>query len=155
MHFCGAPRTNEEQCGLCSRVAVCEITEVEGDRIRMPGLCQRRELLCRAGHCASLASRPRRGQFVQSFRTSPTVMSCAFLGDVRRSSFARTTGNVWSNPELTCQHVDPESSQAPGQRAVVEGEESGLPRHSRPSVAKSNFARGRLEMESVGWHLAV
>src|SRR5437016_9022509 len=31
-------------------------------------------------------------------------------GDVRRSSFARTTGNVWSNPELTCQHVDPESS---------------------------------------------
>ncbi len=23
-------------------------------------------------------------------------------------SFTRTTGNVWSNPELTCQHVDPE-----------------------------------------------
>ena len=60
---------------ICSRVAVCAITEVEGDRIRMPGLCQRRELLCRAGHCASLASRPRRGQFVQSFRTSPTVIS--------------------------------------------------------------------------------
>jgi hypothetical protein len=24
------------------------------------------------------------------------------------ASFTRTTGNVWSNPELTCQHVDPE-----------------------------------------------
>jgi hypothetical protein len=23
------------------------------------------------------------------------------------ASFTRTTGNVWSNPELTCQHVDP------------------------------------------------
>jgi hypothetical protein len=25
------------------------------------------------------------------------------------ASFTNTTGNVWSNPELTCQHVDPES----------------------------------------------
>jgi hypothetical protein len=24
------------------------------------------------------------------------------------ASFARDPGNVWSNPELTCQHVDPE-----------------------------------------------
>ncbi len=36
------------------------------------------------------------------------------------SSFTRTTGNVWSNPELTCQHVDPQTSLAPGQRAVLE-----------------------------------
>lgn len=36
------------------------------------------------------------------------------------SSFTRTTGNVWSNPELTCQHVDPETSLAPGQLAVLE-----------------------------------
>lgn len=35
------------------------------------------------------------------------------------ASFARDTGNVWSNPELTCQHVDPETSVGPGQRAVV------------------------------------
>lgn len=34
------------------------------------------------------------------------------------SSFTRTTGNVWSNPELTCQHVDPQTSLAPGQRAA-------------------------------------
>ncbi len=36
------------------------------------------------------------------------------------SSFTRTTGNVWSNPELTCQHVDPEASLDPGQLAVLE-----------------------------------
>jgi hypothetical protein len=27
---------------------------------------------------------------------------------------------VWSNPELTCQHVDPQTSLAPNQRAVLE-----------------------------------
>jgi hypothetical protein len=36
------------------------------------------------------------------------------------ASFARTAGNVWSNPELTCQHVDPQTSLAPGQRAIIE-----------------------------------
>lgn len=36
------------------------------------------------------------------------------------ASFARTTGNVWSNPDLTCQHVDPEASLAPGQKTVLE-----------------------------------
>ena len=36
------------------------------------------------------------------------------------ASFARTAGNVWSNPELTCQHVDPQTSLSPGQRAIIE-----------------------------------
>jgi hypothetical protein len=36
------------------------------------------------------------------------------------ASFARETGNVWSNPELTCQHVDPQTALAPGGRATVE-----------------------------------
>jgi len=36
------------------------------------------------------------------------------------ASFARTAGNVWSNPELTCQHVDPQPSLPSGQRAVIE-----------------------------------
>jgi len=36
------------------------------------------------------------------------------------ASFTRTTGNVWSNPELTCQHVDPQASLAPGQRVALE-----------------------------------
>ena len=29
------------------------------------------------------------------------------------ASFIRATGNVWSNPELTCQHVDPERPLPP------------------------------------------
>jgi hypothetical protein len=36
------------------------------------------------------------------------------------ASFAREAGNVWSNPELTCQHVDPQTSLPPGGRAVTE-----------------------------------
>ena len=36
------------------------------------------------------------------------------------ASFTRTTGNVWSNPELTCQHVDPEISLAVGASAAME-----------------------------------
>jgi len=36
------------------------------------------------------------------------------------ASFSQTTGNVWSNPELTCQHVDPIRSLAPGQKAEME-----------------------------------
>jgi len=36
------------------------------------------------------------------------------------ASFARSTGNVWSNPELTCQHVDPQTTLAPGATAVTE-----------------------------------
>jgi hypothetical protein len=47
----------------------------------------------------------------------------ATLSDDRQwivSSFSRTTGNVWSNPELTCHHVDPQKSLAPGQQATLE-----------------------------------
>jgi hypothetical protein len=36
------------------------------------------------------------------------------------ASFARDAGNVWSNPELTCQHVDPQRSLAPDGRATSE-----------------------------------
>lgn len=36
------------------------------------------------------------------------------------ASFSRTTGNVWSNPELTCQHVDPVTPLAAGGKAIVE-----------------------------------
>ena len=36
------------------------------------------------------------------------------------ASFTADAGNVWSNPELTCQHVDPQASLAPGQRVAVE-----------------------------------
>jgi len=36
------------------------------------------------------------------------------------ASFTRTTGNVWSNPELTCQHVDPQAAVSPGEEMVLE-----------------------------------
>ncbi len=36
------------------------------------------------------------------------------------ASFTHNTGNVWSNPELTCQHVDPQASLSPGEEAVLE-----------------------------------
>lgn len=36
------------------------------------------------------------------------------------ASFAPETGNVWSNPELTCQHVDPQMSLSPRGHAIVE-----------------------------------
>lgn len=35
-------------------------------------------------------------------------------------SFSHTAGNVWSNPELTCQHVDEEKPMGPGQKTVLE-----------------------------------
>jgi len=36
------------------------------------------------------------------------------------ASVSRDAGNVWSNPELTCQHVDPQTPLQPGQRAAIE-----------------------------------
>ncbi len=36
------------------------------------------------------------------------------------ASFAREAGNVWSNPELTCQHVDPQAPLAPHGRVALE-----------------------------------
>jgi hypothetical protein len=36
------------------------------------------------------------------------------------ASFTREVGNVWSNPELTCQHVDPQTPLSPGQHIARE-----------------------------------
>jgi len=36
------------------------------------------------------------------------------------ASFTRNTGNVWSNPELTCQHVDPQAALSPGEETILE-----------------------------------
>lgn len=38
----------------------------------------------------------------------PMIATVSTDGKWIAASFTRTTGNVWSNPELTCQHVDPE-----------------------------------------------
>lgn len=36
------------------------------------------------------------------------------------ASFAREVGNVWTNPALTCQHVDPQTPLAPRKRTILE-----------------------------------
>ena len=36
------------------------------------------------------------------------------------ASFSREVGNVWSNPELTCQHVDPQRPLTPGGTVLLE-----------------------------------
>lgn len=36
------------------------------------------------------------------------------------ASFTNHTGNVWSNPELTCQHVDPQTAPSPGEEVILE-----------------------------------
>jgi len=50
----------------------------------------------------------------------PLVATVSTDGKWVVASFTRTTGNVWSNPELTCQHVDPEISLARGASATME-----------------------------------
>ncbi len=37
----------------------------------------------------------------------PLIATLSTDGRWVAASFTKTTGNVWSNPELTCQHVDP------------------------------------------------
>jgi len=50
----------------------------------------------------------------------PLIATLSTDGKWVVSSFTKTAGNVWSNPELTCQHVDPEKPLPPGGKAVVE-----------------------------------
>lgn len=50
----------------------------------------------------------------------PMIATVSTGGQWVVASFTRNTGNVWSNPELTCQHVDPQIPLASGQRAVLE-----------------------------------
>jgi hypothetical protein len=50
----------------------------------------------------------------------PFIATLSTDGQWVVASFARQTGNVWSNPELTCQHVDPQTTLLPGQEADLE-----------------------------------
>ena len=50
----------------------------------------------------------------------PLIATISSNGKWVVASFTKTTGNVWSNPELTCQHVDPEKPLPPGGKAVIE-----------------------------------
>ena len=50
----------------------------------------------------------------------PMIATVSTNGQWIIASFSKTAGNVWSNPELTCQHVDPAKSLAAGQNAELE-----------------------------------
>lgn len=50
----------------------------------------------------------------------PMVATLSTDGKWVIASFTRTVGNVWSNPELTCQHVDPSPPLPAHGKAVVE-----------------------------------
>lgn len=50
----------------------------------------------------------------------PLIVTRSTDGGWVVASFARNPGNVWSNPDLTCQHVDPQTALSAGQTAVLE-----------------------------------
>src|SRR6266436_3104360 len=50
----------------------------------------------------------------------PLIATVSSDGKWVVASFTRTTANVWSNPELTCQHVDPQIPLAVGASAAME-----------------------------------
>jgi hypothetical protein len=50
----------------------------------------------------------------------PLIVTRSTDGEWFVASFARAPGNIWSNPELTCQHVDPQAPLLPQQRIVLE-----------------------------------
>lgn len=51
---------------------------------------------------------------------APFIATVSQDGSWVVASFIRNTGNVWSNPELTCQHVDPQAALSPGEEAILE-----------------------------------
>lgn len=51
---------------------------------------------------------------------APFIATLSLDGRWVVASFTRNTGNVWSNPELTCQHVDPQGALSPGKEAILE-----------------------------------
>jgi len=50
----------------------------------------------------------------------PLVATLSADGKWVVASFSRQVGNVWSNPELTCQHVDPQTSLPIGQQSATQ-----------------------------------
>ncbi|HEX5171507.1 MAG TPA: hypothetical protein VFW11_20155 [Cyclobacteriaceae bacterium] len=51
---------------------------------------------------------------------APFIATLSKDGSWVVASFTRNTGNVWSNPELTCQHVDPQAALSPGEEVILE-----------------------------------
>ena len=60
------------------------------------------------------------------------------------ASIARETGNVWSNPELTCQHVNPQVQLAPSGDAVAEIKSFCPPADRSPTFTRAPRRSGSL-----------
>lgn len=52
----------------------------------------------------------------------PVIATVSPDGRWVAASYSKDAGNVWTNPDLTCLHVNPETSLKPHGRASVEGE---------------------------------
>ena len=61
------------------------------------------------------------------------------------ASFSRTSGNVWSNPELTCQHVDPEASLSPQQHVTLEVKLLVMPGSLEDALREAMRQRGSMK----------
>jgi hypothetical protein len=55
-------------------------------------------------------------------------------------SFTNLTGNVWSNPELTCQHVDPERPLPAREKIEWDVKDADLSGEARSGVAEGETA---------------
>lgn len=75
----------------------------------------------------------------------PLVVTLSTDGKWVVASFTRTTGNVWSNPELTCQHVDPQVPLAAGASAVMETKILVFPGSLGDVLPKVNAQRQTLQ----------
>ena len=61
-----------------------------------------------------------RRHHVQRVIDEPFIATCSHDGDWIAATCTRESGNVWSNPERTCQHADPSAPLAPGARICLE-----------------------------------
>ena len=75
----------------------------------------------------------------------PLVATLSTDGKWVVASFARTTGNVWSNPDLTCQHVDQQIPLAPGATGAMETKTLVFPGSLGDVLQKVNAQRQTLE----------
>ena len=75
----------------------------------------------------------------------PLVATLSTDGKWVVASFARITGNVWSNPDLTCQHVDQQIPLAPGATGAMETKTLVFPGSLEDVLQKVNAQRQTLE----------
>ena len=74
----------------------------------------------------------------------PLIATRSTDGNWVVASFARTSGNVWSNPALTCQHVDQQMPLAPGVTGAMETKLLVFPGSLEDVLQKVNAQRQTL-----------